>query len=131
MNNRKKTLIMIVALVLLIAAALTAWLALKPQPSAGSKAISVTVEHFEGGNKVFNIKTDAEYLREALDQEQLVAGNETEYGLWVTTVDGETADDAKQEWWGYTVNGEFAEFGVDQQPVNDGDAYVFTLNVGY
>ena len=49
----------------------------------------------------------------------------------MTTVDGETADADQEQWWGYTVNGEFAEYGVDEQPINDGDVYVFTLNVGY
>ena len=97
MTNRRKTVLMIIALVVLVIVALAAWFAFRPQTSAGSKAITVTVEHLEGENKVFDIKTDAEYLREALDQEHLVEGTETEYGLWVTTVDGETADDEKQE----------------------------------
>ena len=48
-----------------------------------------------------------------------------------TTVDGETADESKQEWWGYSVNGAFAELGVDSQPVADGDVYDFVLNVGW
>ena len=77
------------------------------------------------------IYTDAEYLSGALEQENLIEGTESEYGLYVTTVDGETADDSKQEWWGYSVNGEFAELGVDSQPVADGDVYDFVLNVGW
>ena len=47
------------------------------------------------------------------------------------TVDGETANDANQEWWGFNVNGALAEYGVDGQVVTDGDVYDFTLNVGY
>ena len=60
-----------------------------------------------------------------------IEGTESEYGLYVTTVDGETADESKQEWWGYSVNGTFAELGVDSQPVADGDVYDFVLNVGW
>ena len=81
--------------------------------------------------KNFIINTDEEYLRGALEQEELVSGNETEFGLYLLTVDGETADESKQQWWGYTVNGEFAEYGVDEQPVADGDVFVFTLNEGW
>ena len=49
----------------------------------------------------------------------------------MTSVDGEAADESKQEWWGYSVNGTFAELGVDSQPVADGDVYDFVLNVGW
>ena len=70
-------------------------------------------------------------MRGALEQEDLIEGTESEYGLYVLTVDGETADESKQEWWGYSVNGEFAELGVDSQPVADGDVYDFVLNVGW
>ncbi len=97
----------------------------------GSKSITVNVDHLEGKDKTFKIRTDAEYLREALESADLIQGSESEYGLWVQTVDGETADDAKQEWWGYDVNGQFAEFGVDAQPVADGDVFDFKLNVGW
>lgn len=47
------------------------------------------------------------------------------------TVDGETADESEQQWWGYSVNGTFAELGVDSQPVAEGDVYDFVLNVGW
>ena len=67
----------------------------------------------------------------ALEQENLIEGTESQYGLYVTSVDGEAADESKQEWWGYSVNGTFAELGVDSQPVADGDVYDFVLNVGW
>ena len=47
------------------------------------------------------------------------------------TVDGETADESKQEWWGYDINGVQAEYGVDSQPIADGDVILFTLHVGW
>ena len=67
----------------------------------------------------------------ALEQENLIEGTESEYGLYVLTVDGETADENEQQWWGYSVNGTFAELGVDSQPIADGDVYDFVLNVGW
>ncbi|MBQ5987536.1 MAG: DUF4430 domain-containing protein, partial [Clostridia bacterium] len=78
-----------------------------------------------------SIRTDAETLRGALEQESLIAGDEGEYGLFVKTVDGETADDAKQEWWCLTKGGEMWMNGVDTTEIADGDAYEFTLTVGW
>ena len=96
-----------------------------------SKEIVVNVDHLNGDDASYTIHTDAEYLRAALEQENLIEGTESQYGLYVTSVDGEAADDSKQEWWGYSVNGAFAELGVDSQPVADGDVYDFVLNVGW
>lgn len=129
--KKKQGLIAFGLALLLAAASLTAYSCLAPKTQAGSKAITVNVDHLEGEDTTFIVSTDAEYLRAALEQEGLIAGVEAEYGLWVTTVDGETADESQQQWWGYDVNGEMALYGVDEQVVTDGDVYDFTLNVGW
>ena len=131
MSKKRTSLIAFVVLAVLAAVAIIAYVSLKPSTTAGSKTITVHVDHLEGEDTDFTISTDEEYLRQALEQENLIAGSESQYGLWVETVDGETADDSAQQWWGYAVNGEFSDYGVDSQPVNDGDAYEFTLNVGW
>lgn len=98
---------------------------------SGGKTITVDVTHLDGSTKTYEIKTDEEFLRGALEQEDLVEGTESDYGLWITTVDGETADDAQEQWWGFTKSGEFVDTGVDTTPIEDGDHFEFTLNVGY
>ena len=127
--KNKKTLIAVIVLVVLVAVAVVCWLAFGPKAVAGGKTVTVEVTHKDGTTKTFEIKTDEEFLRGALEQENLVAGNETEYGLYVLTVDGETADESQQEWWGYTKSGEQVNYGVDSCPIADGDHYEFTLNV--
>lgn len=129
--KNKRIWIAVVVMVVLIAAAVGCWFAFGPKDAAGSKTVTVDVTHKDGQTKTFEIHTDEEYLRGALEQENLVSGNETEYGLYVLTVDGETADEANQEWWGYTKSGEMVNFGVDTCPIADGDHYEFTLNVGW
>ena len=52
-------------------------------------------------------------------------------GLYVTTVDGVTADDGNQEWWCFTLNGETINTGVDTTPIADGDHFEITLTTGY
>ncbi len=130
-KSSKKGLIALVAVLVLAVAALVIWQVNKPAAQKGGKEITVNIDHLNGDDTSYTISTDEEYLRGALEQEDLIEGTESEYGLYVQTVDGETADESKQEWWGYSVNGEFAELGVDSQPVADGDVYDFVLNVGW
>lgn len=99
--------------------------------AAAATNITLMVVHKDGSEKEFPIATKEQYLRAALEAESLIAGEESEYGLFVKTVDGETADDAKQEWWCLTKDGEMTETGVDAIEIADGDKFEFTLTVGY
>lgn len=101
------------------------------QTAADTKTVTVTVVHGDGSTKDFTVKTDKELLGEALTDEKLIEGENGPYGLFVKTVDGETVDDANQEWWCLTKGGESVETGVDSTPVEDGAAYEWTLMVGY
>lgn len=90
MHKKRTGILALVVLLVLAVAAAALYTILKPAPSAGSKTITVHVDHLEGGDTDFTISTDAEYLRQALEQEDLIVGSESQYGLWVETVDGET-----------------------------------------
>ena len=84
----------------------------------------VTVVHKDGSEKVFEYRTDAEYLAEALLEEGLVAGEESQYGLTIITVDGEAAVWEKDSaYWSILVNGEYATTGASEIPVYDGSTY--------
>ena len=96
-----------------------------------AKTIAVEVVHKDESKKQLEISTDEEYLRGALEQENLIAGEESDYGLFVKTVDGETVDDGNQEWWCFTKDGEMLNTGVDSTPIADGEHYEITFTVGY
>ena len=121
--QKKKTLIIVCAAVVLVAAMLAVWFAFGPKGTAGQKAIGVTV--------VYADATDAEFLRQSLEEQKLVEGEESQYGLYVKTVNGVTADEAKEEWWCFTKDGEDVMTGVDSTPVADGDHFEITLKTGY
>ena len=129
MKKSRKTLLIVLILVLVIAAMVAAWFYFGPNGVAGKKSITVEVTHLDGTTNTFEVKTDEEFLRPALEAEKLVSGTESEYGLFIDTVDGEYADSAKNEYWLYTVNGEMASYGVDQQPIEDKDVYAFSVSV--
>lgn len=120
-----------VAFVALAAALALVWRFTRPAPAAGAKHITVEVIHKDGSAKTFTYGTDEEYLAEVLVNAGLISGDESEFGLYVKVVDGETADyDVDQGWWALSVNGEFAQTGVTATPVYDGDVYTWTYTIG-
>lgn len=131
MSKTKKSVIAAAAVLLLALCALLCWKLLSPQGEAGGKSITVEVVHGDGSEKSFTIRTDSENLRGALEQEGLVEGQESEYGLYVLTVDGETADESAEQWWCFTQGGEMLMTGVDDTVIADGDSYEITLTEGY
>ena len=104
--TKKRNLIWaLVALVAVVAIFAGVYFATRPDTAAGAKHITVTVVHKDATERVVEIDTDEEMLRGALEQVDLVQGSDSEYGLFITTVDGYTADDSAQEWWCVTKGG--------------------------
>lgn len=107
------------------------WRFTRPEPVAGGKTVTVEVTHSDGAQAEFTYQTDLEYLGELLEQEDLISGSESAYGLFVDTVDGETADYAADGgWWRLTCNGEDAETGADSVVLRDGDVYGWFYTTG-
>ena len=121
MNKKTRNIIIAVAVLLvLVIGALVIYNANKPAAQEGGKKLTVTVVHGDGSTKDFAIATDAENLRAALEEQSLIEGTESEYGLYVLTVDGETADEGAQQWWCFTKGGEMLMTGVDDTMIADG-----------
>ena len=128
--KNKKTLIALIVLVVLVIGAFAVWKVNAPQGQTGDKTILVSVV-VDTETSDFVIETDAEFLRGALEQAGLVEGTESEYGLYVTTVNGVTADESQQQWWCFTRDGGTLETGVDSTPIADGEHYEITLTTGW
>ena len=65
---------------------------------------------------------------EALQELNLIDGEEGEYGLFVKTVNGITADyDTDGVYWAFYVNGEYATSGVDVTQITEGDSYALKV----
>ena len=103
----------------------------KPETTAGTKEINVVVIHADQTEKTFTYQTDAEYLADVLLENKLADGEMGSYGLFITTVDGETADNSKQQWWCITKDGEQVNSGADALPITEGDQFELTLMEGY
>ena len=129
--TKKKTVVLLVILIALVLTAGLVWFINRPQATDGAKRITVEVVHGDGSTKSFSIRTDAEILRQACEEQKLIAGKEGEYGLYVLTVDGETADESIQQWWCITKGGAEHFYGVDETMIQDGEQYEFTLKTGW
>lgn len=94
----------------------------------GKTQFTFTVVDKDGKETGFEIHTDCETVGDALLAVNLIAGDESEYGLYVKTVNGITADyDVDQTYWAFYVDGEYAATGVDSTPVEAGRTYSFKV----
>ena len=98
----------------------------------GEGAATLTVEvTAEEKTVTFTIHTDSTTLREALEENGLIAGDESEYGLYVKTVNGMTADyDSDGLYWAFYKSGEYLMSGVDTTEIADGEQYELVCTKG-
>ena len=90
-----------------------------------------TVFRFEvtddnGEVSAWNVHTDETTVGAALLEVGLIAGDEADFGLMVTEVNGLTADFAADgAFWAFYIDGEFAMTGVDATNITPDTVYAF------
>lgn len=124
----KKKIIGIAALVVLVVGMVFAYNTFKEKPVEGSKEVTLEVVNSEEEAVSYELKTDAEYLIEVMDEAKeqgfIYEGEEGDYGLMINSVNGEEAVyETDGAYWAFFVNGEYCNYGVSEQPVEDGDAF--------
>ena len=86
---------------------------------------------------IFDSKQERRVWYEQKDQKHhhcrgaLACTRHRRYGLYVTKVDGEEADESQQQWWCFSKDGEDLMTGVDDTMIADGDHYDITLKTGW
>lgn len=92
----------------------------------GEKEFTFIVKDDKGTETKFLISSNAETVGAALIENNLIAGEESEYGLYVKTVNGVTLDyDTTHTYWAFYVNGEYASGGVESTGIIAGTTYSF------
>ena len=125
----KKMISLLLALVMVFA--LTACGAKEEAPAANAVSFKVVVTDLDGNETAFEYSSNAASVGEALVAEGLIEGHETEYGLYIDTVNGITADwDADQTYWAFYINGEYATTGIDGTEIVADTTYGLTLTKG-
>lgn len=131
-TNTKKIVIGAVAMAAVIALLIGAYVMFGPRTTQGAKAITIEVIDNQQKSTLYEVNTDAEYLRQAMEETKGLefSGTESEYGLTLITVNGVTADfSVDSSYWSIMVNGEYGMFGIESQPVSDGDKYQLVYTV--
>lgn len=101
--------------------------------NAAENKITITVDVVgsDGKTTTFTITTAAETLRGALEQENLVQGEEGAYGLYIKTVNGETADyNVNGAYWALYEGDQMAMTGVDGIQITEGGHYKLVYTKG-
>lgn len=127
----KKTLIIVLALAVLVAALAVVYFVTRPEATEGMKSFTVEITHKDGTTKTVELKSDAEFLGEVLDEKGLIEYEEGPYGKFILKADGEKAVfEEDGAYWGFFIGEEYAMLGVDQTPIEEGKVYklVYTID---
>ena len=96
------------------------------EPKATGASFTVIVADLEGKETTFEYTSDKATVGEALIAEGLIKGHETEYGLYVDSVNGIALDwDKDGKYWAFYIDGEYAMTGVDTTEITEGATYAF------
>ncbi len=92
----------------------------------GQTKFTFTVIGIDGNETKFEISTDKTIVSDALIENNLVAGEDSQYGLYVKTVNGVTLDYEKDgKYWAFYVNGAYGQKGVSETEIVVGETYTF------
>ncbi len=90
----------------------------------GSTAFPLTITDKDGASIEVTVKTDETTVGDALVALGLIAGEESQYGLYMKTVNGVTLDYEQDGlYWGFYVDGTYATVGVDMTDITAGSSY--------
>lgn len=95
------------------------------------KHVILEITDSEGMVDVHEYDTRAKTLRALLEEENLVEGEEGQFGLYVKVVDGIRADyDADGAYWAFYKGGEYLSSSVDDEILEDGASYQIVYTKG-
>lgn len=129
--NKMMRLILCTVLIAVMALMVAGCGSKSAETTAPGVSFTFVVTDLEGNESTFDITTSKATVGEALLDEGLIVGEDSEYGLYVTSVNGMAADwDNDQTYWAFYIDGEYATTGVDATEVTEGATYSFVLTKG-
>ena len=123
----KKMVAGIALMVLLVGLMLIAYQTFREKLVDGVKTITIEVVDDKGNTVTYKLeKTTAKVLEEAMNEAKAqgfeYSGYTGQYGFTVDMVNG-IYTDFVNAYWGFYVNGEYCNYGISEQPVEDGDVF--------
>ena len=131
-NNKKKIVTAVIALVILISVALVLYMLYGPKPSSGSKSITLSIVYLDGSRDDYALRTDEEYLLDAANEieDLTIEGHKDGSYFYVDSINGVSADyTADGAYWAIYVDGAYGNYGIADQPIEDGISYEIRYEV--
>lgn len=154
----KKTVIALIALVVLVALAVGIYFATRPDTGSNGNetnrttsgqndtedketpegeqteklgnTFTLVVVHGDKTEKTFTITSQQPYLSGALIDEGIITDEGLETGMYYT-VDGETSDWGKnQSYWAFYLGDQYANYGMNDAPIEEGAVYKLVYTIG-
>lgn len=127
-----KKILAVTLVAVLVAALAFVYVAYSEKPVEGVKHVTIEVVMADKTAIVYEVDTDGEYLIDAMNDAEGLSfeGEEGIYGLSVSTVNDVRADYTLDgAYWAFYVGGEYCNYGVSEQPVEDGDNFSIVYTV--
>ena len=129
----RKTLLICLCLVLTAATVLSMTSCKKGDPDDREKPVTFTLKivDLDGNETIKVISTRKWTVGAALLQDKIISGEEGQYGLYIKSVNGITADyDTDKTYWAFYIGDEYAMTGVDKTEIVDGTTYTLKVEKG-
>lgn len=137
-NSIKKLLALVLAFVLTAVAALSGCSTTPAETTAppaetqpvtevgeGAANFELTIVDKDGVTHLYRVHTNVGMMGEALTEVGLIDGEQGPYGMYIKSVLGQVLDyETDGMYWSFYVNGEYAQTGVDQIPVEHDGKYM-------
>lgn len=105
----------------------------REKPVEGAKSVTIEVVNKAQESTTYTLTTDAGYLRQVMEETEgltFIGTEDEKKHMMVDTVNGETADwSVDTSYWAFYVNGDYCNYGIDEQPVKDGDSFSIVYTV--
>ncbi len=101
-----------------------------PEAEAEGPKVSFTliIVDDQGNETTKTIETTRTIVGDALLDEGLIEGEEGDYGMFITKVNGIYADyNETGTYWSFYIDGEYAMTGIDQTDIVDGATYMLKV----
>ncbi len=127
-----KKILGVVVVAVLVAAMAIAYFTFSEKPTDGEKHVSIEVVMADETSTIYEVDTDGEFLIDAMKAADGLTfeGEEGPYGMSISHINGVRADYTLDgAYWGFYVGGEYCNYGVSEQPIENGDEFriVYTL----
>ena len=94
----------------------------------GQHSFTLEIADADGKMITATINTDEETVGAALSKLNIVQGDPGDYGLYIKTVNGVTADyDKDKTYWAFYIDGEYASTAADMTAITDGSVYKLAI----